>query len=106
MAEMTEMTEVNKTTRPRIGKMMTGVVTSTGGDKTVRVDINALVKHRRYGKYIRKRTRLAVHDPNNEAALGDHVEVVSCRPISKTKSWRLVRVVRRGDVEASSAADG
>jgi len=101
------MTEANETSRPRTtGKVLTGVVTSTGGDKTIRVNVNALVKHVRYGKYVRRRTRLAVHDPNNEAALGDQVEILSCRPISKTKSWRLVRVVRRGDMETLPAADG
>ncbi len=106
VAKVAAMTEANETARPRTGKMLTGVVTSTGGDKTIRVNVNALVKHVRYGKYVRRRTRLAVHDPNNEAALGDQVEIVSCRPISKTKSWRLVRVVRRADVETSSAVDG
>ena len=100
------MTEANEKTRSGTGKVLTGVVMSTGGDKTIRVNVNALVKHVRYGKYVRRRTRLAVHDPNNEAALGDQVEILSCRPISKTKSWRLVRVVRRGDVETLPVADG
>ena len=100
------MTEANEKTRSGTGKVLTGVVTSTGGDKTIRVNVNALVKHVRYGKYVRRRTRLAVHDPNNEAALGDQVEILSCRPISKTKSWRLVRVVRRGNVETLPVANG
>ena len=87
---------------------MTGVVASTGGDKTIRVNINTLVKHPRYGKYVRKRTGLAVHDPDNQAAPGDLVEVLPCRPISKTKSWRLVRVVRprRGGGEITETAAG
>lgn len=74
-----------------------GVVTSTKGDKTVHVIINNLVKHEKYGKYIRRRTKLAVHDPSNDAKIGDVVEILPCRRMSKTKSWRLARVVRRGD---------
>jgi small subunit ribosomal protein S17 len=74
-----------------------GVVTSTKGDKTIHVIINNLVKHAKYGKYRRRRTKLAVHDPANEAQLGDVVEVALCRRMSKSKSWRLARIVRRGD---------
>lgn len=71
-------------------------VVSTFGDKTVRVQIDNLVKHPKYGKYVRRRTRLAVHDPGNVAKLGDVVEIVPCRRISKSKSWRLERVIRSG----------
>jgi len=69
-------------------------VTSTGGEKTIRVVVNTLVKHPRYSKYVRRRTKLAVHDPRNQASLGDLVEIVPCRRMSKSKSWRLLRVVR------------
>ena len=71
-----------------------GEVASRSGDKTVNVMVNSVVRHERYGKYIRRRTRLMVHDPKNEAGAGDWVEITPCRPISKTKSWRLLRVVR------------
>ncbi len=71
-----------------------GTVASVSGDKTIRVDLEDLVKHRLYQKYMRRRTRLVVHDPRNAGAVGDMVEVVPCRPMSKRKSWRLVRVVR------------
>jgi len=74
----------------------TGVVTSTGGDKTIRVEVSLMVKHPMYGKYVRRRTKLAAHDPDNAASLGDVVEILPCRRISKRKSWRLVRVVRPG----------
>ena len=74
----------------------TGVVTSKSSDKTIRVDINTLLKHPLYGKYLRRRTRLAVHDPGNAAREGDVVEIAPCRRLSRTKSWRLVRVVRSG----------
>jgi len=75
--------------------LRTGRVMKISGDKTIRVDLDNVVKHPLYHKYVHKRTRLAVHDRKNDAAVGDLVEVVPCRPISKNKSWRLVRVVRR-----------
>jgi len=78
----------------------TGTVVSTGGQKTIRVVIDHLVRHPRYGKYIRRRTKLAVHDPKDEAGLGDRVQITPCRPMSKSKSWRLVRVVRRAELPA------
>jgi small subunit ribosomal protein S17 len=78
-------------------------VSSTGGQKTIRVDIEQLQKHPYYGKYIRRRTRLAVHDPHETAKLGDIVEIAPCRRISKSKSWRLVRVIRPGSLVTGSA---
>jgi small subunit ribosomal protein S17 len=79
-----------------------GVVMRKSSDKTIRVDINTLVKHAQYGKYMRRRTRLAVHDPANAARQGDVVEIAPCRRLSRTKSWRLVRVVRGGAAAAES----
>ena len=75
----------------------TGVVESISGTRTVRVALNTLVRHRRYGKYLRRRTRLLVHDADGEAGVGDLVEIAQCRPISKQKSWRLVRVLEKAD---------
>ena len=72
-----------------------GTVVSAGGDKTARVVVQRLVKHPKYGKFMRRDTKLAVHDPQNAAKVGDKVEVAPCRPISKTKSWRLVRVIEK-----------
>lgn len=77
-----------------------GVVDSDKRDKSCTVSINYLVKHEKYGKYIRKRTRIHVHDEDNAAKVGDRVEIVECRPISKTKSWTLVRVVEAASQEA------
>ena len=80
---------------------MTGVVQSDARDKTIKVVVSFLVKHPKYGKYIRRRTTLHAHDPQNEARVGDTVEVMECRPISKQKSWRLLRVLNRvAQVEA------
>ncbi len=76
-------------------KTLTGVVVSNSGDKSVRVTIDFKVKHPKYGKYIKRRTKIGVHDEYNQSGVGDLVEITECRPRSKTKSWRLVRVVQR-----------
>jgi len=78
-------------------QIKTGTVTSAKGDKTIRVLISSMVKHPTYGKYLRQRTKLAAHDPLNDAKVGDVVDIGPCRRMSKTKSWRLLRIVRRGD---------
>src|SRR5713226_10368346 len=75
-----------------------GVVTSDKMQKTRRVEIPRLVKHPRYGKYIRRRTICHVHDEQNESRVGDTVEIMETRPLSKTKNWRLVRVVAKAPV--------
>lgn len=72
-----------------------GVVETDARDKTRKVVINFMSKHAKYGKYIRGRTVLHVHDENNESRTGDVVEIAQCRPMSKTKSWTLVRVVEK-----------
>lgn len=81
-----------------------GVVTSDKMNKTRRVEIPRLVKHARYGKYIRRRTVCHVHDEKNESRLGDTVEIMETRPLSKTKSWRLIRVVTKAPEHAPVAA--
>lgn len=83
--------EINKTQR--------AVVIGKSGDKTVKVQIDFLARHPKYGKFMRRRTRLAVHDPGNIAGVGDVVEITECRPISKNKSWRLMNVVQKAVVE-------
>ena len=84
-----------------------GVVTSDKTDKTRRVEIPRLVRHPRYGKYVRRKTICRVHDENNESGLGDKVEIIESRPMSKTKRWAMVRVVEKSnlvDVTAMRAA--
>jgi len=76
-------------------KTVTGVVISNSGDKSIKIAIDFKVRHPKYGKYIRRRTKLAVHDEHNQAGVGDVVEVVECKPYSKTKSWRFVRVLKK-----------
>lgn len=92
--ETTQADESRKVDRSRT-VVKTGVVDSVSGTKTVRVALNALVKHPLYEKYIRRRSRLLVHDEDSSAKVGDTVEIAQCRPISKRKAWRLVRVVKR-----------
>lgn len=81
-------------------RVVEGLVTSDKMNKTRRVEIPRLVKHVRYGKYIRRRTVCHVHDENNESHMGDRVEIMESRPLSKTKHWRLVRVVAKGAAAA------
>src|SRR5947199_1014029 len=95
--------------KPERGKrrVEVGVVTSDKMNKTRRVEIPRLVKHPRYGKYIRRRTVCHVHDEKNESHVGDTVEIMETRPLSKTKHWRLVRVVTKaagGPAESAPAA--
>ncbi len=88
-------------------RVAVGVVTSDKMDKTRVVEIPRLVKHEKYGKFIRRKTVCYVHDGEEQAALGDTVEIVECRPRSKSKRWELVKVVdksRAVDVAALRAA--
>ena len=72
-----------------------GIVESDARDKTRKVVIAYSARHSKYGKYIKRRTVLQVHDESNESHRGDRVEVAECRPVSKTKSWVLTRVVEK-----------
>ncbi len=76
-------------------RTLTGIVTSNSGDKSIRVTIDYKVKHPKYGKYIRRQMKLGVHDEQNACGVGDLVEITQCRPMSKTKSWRVVRMVQK-----------
>ena len=78
-------------------KRLTGVVTSDKMDKSLRVEIERLYRHARYGKIVRGRTVCHVHDESNSAHEGDVVEIVESRPRSKTKRWDLIRVVKTAE---------
>ena len=82
----------------RPARAMTGVVTSSKADKTISVHVERRIKHPVYGKFIRRSTKLHAHDENNDCREGDVVTIVETRPISKTKSWKLDRVVERAGV--------
>jgi len=73
-----------------------GMVVSDAMDKTITVQVMRLVQHPRYRKYVKRYTQLKAHDEGNEAHIGDTVEVFYSRPLSRTKSWRLARIVERG----------
>ncbi len=76
-------------------KTLTGLVVSRSGNKSIKVAIDFKVKHPKYSKYVKGRTKLDVHDEHNQAGIGDLVEVAQCRPYSKTKSWRLVKIAQK-----------
>ncbi|MHC5082337.1 MAG: 30S ribosomal protein S17 [Planctomycetota bacterium] len=82
-----------------VKKTKQAVVVSKSGDKSITCQIDNKVKHPRYGKYIRRRTKLGVHDPLNQAGVGDMVEIMECRPISKRKNWRLINVLKKAVIE-------
>ena len=88
-------------------RVQRGVVKSDKRDKTISVTISWKNKHPLYNKYIRQRTVLHAHDEQNEAREGDLVEVQETRPVSKTKRWRLVKVLERAKLSTAerSAAD-
>src|SRR3954469_24735095 len=87
-------------------RVAVGVVTSDKMNKTRRVEIPRLVKHARYGKYIKRRTICKVHDEKNESHAGDTVEIMETRPLSKTKNWRLVRIVTKAPLQAADVTGG
>ncbi|MGF1740724.1 30S ribosomal protein S17 [Vibrio profundum] len=70
-----------------------GRVVSDKMDKSIVVAIERMVKHPFYGKFVKRTTKVHAHDENNECGLGDKVEIAECRPLSKTKSWALVKVL-------------
>lgn len=86
---------MSQTASEKIQGARIGVVESDKADKTRKVVVAYLAKHPKYGKYLRKRQILRVHDEQNESSMGDRVEVAPCRPISKTKAWKLIRVVEK-----------
>ncbi len=93
------MAEVQEAKRGQ-RRSFVGVVTSDKMNKTRRVEIPRLVKHPRYGKYIRRRTICYVHDEQNVSHTGDLVEIMETRPLSKMKAWRLVRIVTKAPTSA------
>ncbi len=76
-------------------RTVTGRVVSDKMDKTITVMVERRVAHPIYGKYVKRSTKLHAHDENNESKMGDTVSIEECRPLSKSKSWRLVKVLER-----------
>ena len=79
----------------RRARVLTGRVVSDRMDKTITVMVERRVKHPLYKKYIRRKSTLHAHDENNECHTGDTVSIEQCRPLSKTKSWRLAQIMER-----------
>ena len=84
----------DKIVRTRVGR-----VVSNKMDKSITVLVEHRVKHPLYGKYIRRSAKLHAHDENNQCNIGDKVSITECRPISKTKTWRLVDVLEKANLE-------
>src|ERR1043165_4542637 len=85
-------------------RTITGVVASDKGNKTIKVVVEYQQKHPKYGKYLKRRSSLHAHDEKNEAKEGDTVEIAECRPLSKTKHHRLLRIVQRAPEKAGQAS--
>ncbi len=90
----------DEASRRSLLRTIQGVVASDKGDKTVRVVVNYQTRHPKYGKYLKRRTVLHAHDERNEAREGDTVEIAECRPLSKTKHHRLLRIVEKAPEKA------
>ena len=86
-------------------KDLTGIVTSISGSKSIKVTYGYKRPHRRYRKVINRKTVVHVHDEGNDARLGDRVEIMETRPISRLKRWRLVRVIDRAPIVGESILD-
>lgn len=78
-------------------RVLRGCVVSNKMEKSIVVSIIRLFKHPIYGKFIKRTTKLHVHDSSNDSSIGDFVEIRKCRPISKTKSWMLVAIIKKSD---------
>jgi small subunit ribosomal protein S17 len=88
---MTEQTEQ----ATKVARALEGRVVSDKMDKTITVLVERRVRHPMYGKFVTRRTKLHAHDEGNECKQGDLVLIEECRPLSRTKSWRLVKVLER-----------
>ena len=79
----------------KLRKERIGLVVSDKMEKSIVVQIERKVKHPKYGKFVRKTTKLVAHDEQNECGLGDTVKIMETRPLSKQKCWRLVEIIER-----------
>ena len=86
-----------ETTGTAAQRTLTGLVVSNKMQKTITVAVERLVKHGKYGKYVRRTTKLLAHDEHSEGREGDLVDIAECRRLSSRKAWRLVRVVKKAE---------
>ena len=87
------------TEEQKVLRTVTGEVVSSKMDKTASVSISRVVKHPLYGKYIRRTTKILVHDEDNSCKEGDVVSIAECRPLSKRKAWRVVEILERAEAQ-------
>jgi small subunit ribosomal protein S17 len=104
MADTTTSTPA-ATAAPK-GRVVTGIVTRDKMNKTRRVEIQRLVRHPKYGKFVKQRTVCYTHDEANDSHLGDTVEIRESRPLSKLKRWTLVRVITRAPSRTVANLEG
>lgn len=83
--------ELNRHSR----KTRIGIVSSDKMNKTITITVERRIKHPLYGKFLKKTNKFHAHDENNEAGIGDTVRIMECRPLSRTKRWRLVEVIEK-----------
>lgn len=81
----------------KVRNLLQGRVVCNKMQKSIVVSVDRLVKHKIYKKFVKRTTKLHVHDTNNEAMIGDLVQIQECRPISKTKSWTLTAVIKKSN---------
>ncbi len=88
------------------GRLVLGIVTGDKMNKTRRVEVQRLVRHAKYGKFIKKRTVCYTHDETNESHLGDTVEIQESRPLSKNKRWTLVKILTKAPSRTVANLEG
>ena len=93
-------TQTKSTVERPLLRTITGVVASDKGDKTIKVVVNYQTRHPKYGKFLKHRSVLHAHDEANAAKEGDKVEIAECRPLSRTKHHRLLRIVEKAPERA------
>jgi small subunit ribosomal protein S17 len=104
MSEQTQSPAVAQREQRGRRKRAVGVVTSDKCQKTIIVELTRIVKHPLYGKYLRRTTKCMAHDEEETARIGDRVEIMETRPLSKRKRWRLVQILGRAAVTAEETA--
>jgi small subunit ribosomal protein S17 len=87
--------ETAAVTQDTVKRTLQGVVTSNAGDKSATIMIERRIKHPIYGKFVKRSTKIRLHDENNECNKGDVILIEECRPMSRTKSWKLVKIVEK-----------
>ncbi len=83
-------------------RVVQGIVSTDAMEKSIGVRVERMFKHPKYKKYIRRHSKVYAHDETNEARVGDRVEIMECRPLSKMKRYRLIRIVERPALSAST----